>query len=357
MRICRSRYLCVLLLLLSSVSARVLAEQKAGFRGIGYLPGYTSSLAIDVSGDGSTVVGQLKGGPPPGPGYAAFKWTESDGMVNLGEISGPQMYYTTNAVSFDGSVVLGRYRHEIEMFQVFLWTLKDGMIPLGIDSTSLLMDLSADGSVVVGQYTQPFRWTKAGGIVYLGTMPGGNYSGGSYGVSADGNTIVGSGVSHLGPEGFRWTAATGRVGLGGLSGLNKTYPQAISADGSTIVGVSWSSPKTPEAFRWTKADGMVGLGFQTDSRGSEAYAVSADGAVVVGRNNTWQFIWDKANGMRVLRDVLVNDLGLDLTGWKLRAVTALSDDGLTIVGRGRNPKGYTEGWIATLPSTFFSASN
>jgi len=46
--------------------------------------------------------------------------------------------------------------------------------------------------------------------------------------------------------------------------------------------------------------------------------------------------------------VLVDDYGLDLTGWKLWKATAISDDGLTIVGSGENPNGETEAWIAYL---------
>ena len=49
------------------------------------------------------------------------------------------------------------------------------------------------------------------------------------------------------------------------------------------------------------------------------------------------FIWDNANGMRKLKDVLVNDFGLDLTGWTLTIARGISDDGLTIVGDGIKP--------------------
>jgi len=60
------------------------------------------------------------------------------------------------------------------------------------------------------------------------------------------------------------------------------------------------------------------------------------------------FIWDASNGMRNLVDVLVNDFGLDLTGWSVREATGISDDGLSIVGYGYH-EGNAEGWIATIP--------
>ena len=60
------------------------------------------------------------------------------------------------------------------------------------------------------------------------------------------------------------------------------------------------------------------------------------------------FIWDQANGMRELDEVLTA-LGLDLTDWTLAEARGISSDGLTIVGFGINPDGDTEAWMATIP--------
>ena len=93
--------------------------------------------------------------------------------------------------------------------------------------------------------------------------------------------------------------------------------------------------------------------------------VSADGSVVVGYSRSSfpggmddplgtptieAFIWDATNGMRSLQDVLTNDFGLGstLAGWTLTQATAISADGLTIVGLGFNPDGRNEAWIATI---------
>ena len=61
------------------------------------------------------------------------------------------------------------------------------------------------------------------------------------------------------------------------------------------------------------------------------------------------FIWDAVHGMRSLRDVLVSDFGLDLSGWTLRYAEGISDDGMTIIGHGNNPDGNTEAWMAVIP--------
>ncbi|MBI1924936.1 PEP-CTERM sorting domain-containing protein [Candidatus Poribacteria bacterium] len=83
---------------------------------------------------------------------------------------------------------------------------------------------------------------------------------------------------------------------------------------------------------------------------SQAFGVSADGSVVLGNSAAGQeaFIWDATNGMRNLRTVLVNDFGLDLTGWTLTEARAMSADGLAIVGNGINPNGQEEAWLADL---------
>ena len=58
------------------------------------------------------------------------------------------------------------------------------------------LDLSDDGSTVVGVYTsgnglESFRWTAGSGLVGLGDLDGGFFSGEATSVSADGSVIAG----------------------------------------------------------------------------------------------------------------------------------------------------------------------
>jgi uncharacterized membrane protein len=85
---------------------------------------------------------------------------------------------------------------------------------------------------------------------------------------------------------------------------------------------------------------------------SGTLAVSADGSVLVGADTSadmsqmYAFIWDQANGMRSLYDLLAPDV--DLSDWSLTSARGISADGLTIVGYGINPGGNTEAWMATV---------
>ena len=88
------------------------------------------------------------------------------------------------------------------------------MVSLGISGTYAL-DVSADGSVVVGYGIGAFRWTTEAGMVTLAEQ------GQSRGVSADGSVVVG--VKDDWP--FRWTAETGLVRLGDGASAN-----AVSGD-------------------------------------------------------------------------------------------------------------------------------
>jgi cysteine-rich repeat protein/probable HAF family extracellular repeat protein len=143
------------------------------------------------------------------------------------------------------------------------------------------------------------------------------------------------------------------MGLGDLGGtFPYSFARGVSADGSVIVGTS-SSASGSEAFRWTAAGGMEGLGdLEGGLFSSGAWAMSADGSVIVGycrsASGAEACIWDATGRLLELDQVLVSNFGLDLTGWTLERATGISDDGLTIVGFGTDPSGYTEAWIAVL---------
>ena len=334
--------------------------QAASFQGLGGLPGSFSSSATGVSADGSVVVGSST--RTPMWTTEAFRWTQATGMVGLGDLPGGDFGSHASEVSGDGSVVVGYGLSNTNFLKAFRWTQGTGMVELGDlpggGFDNFASGVSFDGSVVVGGSNtdigpQAFLWTQAMGTVGLGDLPGGSSLSWAQGVSFDGSTVVGYSQSANGQEAFRWTQATGMVGLGDLpGGTFSSIANVVSADGSVVGGGS-NSANGWEAFRWTQATGMAGLG---DLPGgifsSYATGISADGSVLVGysesANGQESFIWNSTQGMRSLQQVLTNDYGLDLTGWTLSIARAISADGLTVVGGGRNPSGNTEAWIARL---------
>lgn len=339
-----------------AVSLAIVAEAafalEPSFTGIGDLPGGKfTSYASGVSSDGSLVTGRswsVAGGE-------AVRWTPSGGISALAGVSGDYRSTYARAVSADGGTVVGEaYRINSGYRLPYSWTAAGGMVLLdelpGGDLSSSASDVSADGQVVVGHSAgKPVVWTGGGSPVFVGSLYGleGGYA---QAVSNDGTVIVGA--SHAGDghyEPFLWTAATGMVGLGFLPGHDDGRVGDLSGDGRAVVGQSAN-----KAFLWTAGTGVVDISAGSGAISSDAYAVSGDGSVVVGRaywesNNPRPFIWDEAGGLRDLQDVLVTDYGLDLSGWTLISADGISDDGLTIVGFGRNPAGTTEGFVAVVP--------
>ena len=160
-------------------------------------------------------------------------------------------------------------------------------------------------------------------------------------------------LGESGYEAFRWTQAGGLEPLGEMAGGSfGSLAYGISPDGSVILGASWS-PLGLEAFRWTRSGGFEGLG---DLPGGEfagcANAASVGGAVIVGESKSdagmEAFYWTRETGMLDLRELL-EDLGLDLTGWVLKRANDVSDDGMTVVGSGTDPDGNWQAWVATVP--------
>jgi probable HAF family extracellular repeat protein len=126
---------------------------------------------------------------------------------------------------------------------------------------------------------------------------------------------------------------------------------AVSGNGNVVAGDS-DSTNGREAFRWTAGGGMTPLGdLPGGAFTSLATAANYDGSVIVSVGTTTTsgaaFFWDAEHGMRSLKDAL-NQLGVDTTGWDLRAAKAISDDGNTIAGWGQY-NGVDQVFVATVP--------
>ncbi|MFK0208850.1 autotransporter domain-containing protein [Agrobacterium sp. NPDC090283] len=177
-----------------------------GMQSLGVPSGGRASVAYGVNADGSVIVGEYSAGST-----RAFRWTETDGIMrDLGVLPGSTQS-TAWAVSDDGSVVVGDSRFTIgpnaHEWRAFRWSAATGaMEPLGAlagGTASVAYGLSANGSVVVGEAKsgtgqRGFRWTEATGMVSVEDWLRGNgvtvtsdFTFNAFGVSADGNIIVG----------------------------------------------------------------------------------------------------------------------------------------------------------------------
>jgi len=349
------------------------AVGAAGFRGLGDLPGGSvGSWATAVSANGRVVVGSSRSAL----GSEAFRWSRAEGMTGLGDfppngtLFDPDDLSSSKAydVSADGSVIVGhgtalecpRGACFPERF-AFRWSEATGMVsplpgvdPPNVGQPSTAYGVSDDGSVVVGSRWEflgnqsTFAFGVAGPNPFNQCCPeyAEQLAASADGLMAVGHTQVGA-PPNVVVQAFRWRGAASDL-LGALGGASDhSRAVATSADGSVVVGVSSSS--LTEGFHWTEASGMLSLGsIQPDD-------LSADGSLVVGSVNPEPGIpggaamWDDSHQIRLVKDVLENEHGLDLTGWQLTRATGVSADGLVIVGEGVDPAGNPQAWLARLP--------
>jgi probable HAF family extracellular repeat protein len=91
----------------------------------------------------------------------------------------------------------------------------------------------------------------------LGDLPGGSIDSLAFGVSADGQVVVGRSIGENGQQmPFRWTAQNGMTSIGFLPGDGGGTAYKVSADGNVIVGFSGGMPSglggyaLHRSFRW-----------------------------------------------------------------------------------------------------------
>ena len=316
--------------------------------------------ATAVSADGLVVIGYAANVPDNSGGEAGltrmegFRWTQSGGFLDLGNFrTSPGKEETLPlATSSDGSVIVGLAIISDSFPWAFRWTQGGGLTNMGICDNAH-MALSADGTVFVAtgfatitegdvsrEIERPFRETSQG-RTYLDPFPETLSSdrGVAEGVSADGSVIAGT---WNGTTTFRWTAGGGMTNLGKLDGDVFSECAGISGDGKVVFGVSFGTRS--RAFRWTAEAGMSALNLSSWFN-SAASSASLDGRVIVGSADGFPFIWDVTNGSRMLKEVLAEDYGLDVGGWRPNdQFLRISSDGRTIIGNG-DTKGP---WIARI---------
>ena len=338
--------------------------------GLGFLAGENKwSLATGVSADGKVIVGESGSSPYED----AFRWTETDGMRGICKSAGV-LGCSECSVSSDGTVVIGKMIGGY----AFRWTAKHGMVGLPTlrYQYSHANAVSGDGSVVVGYFTATdcdhaaCRWTTEDQKI-------------SFEFQADefrGQYTARDLIAAIATKRIEVPEAPSEV-----KSLNKLlrgpslclrYPHiSLSEEADAlrkrelklnaeerlrlnrfILEAAFRRNCPPKELMQRLGD-LAGPKRTRDTR-TEALAITKDGSVIVGYSCGDAFVWDRVNGMRSLKKVLADDYHLDLTGWSLEKATGISDDAKTIIGEGwrankdifgqERPRGYDEAWIAHL---------
>lgn len=244
--------------------------------------------------------------------------------------------------------------------RAFRWTQADGMIDLGTLRTdnmgnSYAYGVNAAGSVVVGSAfysgatAHAFRWTQDTGMTDLGTLTANN-TGESMakGINAIGDIVVGSAYSGTDHHAFRWTLDAGSSTQGTMTDLGtlrtgntgRSSANAVNAAGDVVVGYA-SSETGFHAFRWTLTEGMTNLGtLHTDkiTGYSDAYGVNAAGDVVVGsaysESGQRAFRWTSTTGMQSIEDWLTaNGVTVNASAPKTMEAKGVNAAGDVVVGQ------------------------
>jgi probable HAF family extracellular repeat protein len=173
----------------------------------------TSAYGLSGTVNAPVAVGAaIKGSDMFGPTFHAFRWTPTAELQDLGLTTGTESI--ANAISADGSVIVGEARDANRFWRAFRWTAATGMVDLGTLSgpESNAVAVNKDGTVIVGtsltsglsDSNEFFRWTAKTGMQDIKTalQENGVHSADNWvqlstavGVSADGTVIVGYGLS------------------------------------------------------------------------------------------------------------------------------------------------------------------
>ena len=219
-------------------------------------------------------------------------------------------------VSADGAVVVGNYHNYHFDASPFIWSQSSGEEEPEPFIDGWASCILKDGSVMYGAtYYRGFKWTRDNGTEYIEDLPE------VLDTSADGSVVVGTG-SGEDDRPILWTEDGGMVVLGQSSGAAR----AVSNDGTVVAGYSYGDQQA-QAFRWTESEGMTGLGYLSGASDSSANGISGDGSIIVGESGNQAFRWTESEGM--------TGLGY-LTGASDSVAYGISGDGSIIVGESGN---------------------
>ncbi len=255
---------------------------------------------------------------------------------------------SVSAISFDGTVAAGA----CDTFPVTWKGTAPSIFGLTIGTSSAtLAGANLDGTILTGTLVASDGFTQHSGLwtsttptllTELGPSTGSN----AVGMSSDGSFIVGnvflsSSAAGLG-QAYRWTRATGVMGLVPLIPGTPAFSQAVgvSANGDKVIFIA----KGFGTAVWTASTNALALLPTTFS----PRAISGDGTTVVGNDPNVPALWTGGTTSTDLT-ARITSLGVNLGGFVLNEVTAVSNNGKVLVGSGSSSTGVGQGWVIVLP--------
>lgn len=249
-------------------------------------------------------------------------------------------------VSYDGTVAVGASALTPPfpggLGPGWSWSTSGGLQAVtgpGLLTNSGAYGISGDGNFVLGETgvspptdspTLAYRYNRSTGQAdNVGVLPGGFTRSRATSASADGSVVAGFSADRLGSfeRAFRWTAETGIQPLPvGTGGYFQSETCAVSADGQTIVG--WANNGTTvRAMRWTGAGSFSVLPALPGFSSAGAYGLNSTGTIAVGDSSV-----TTGSVHATMWDGLVPiDLGVPM-GYFRSAAYGVDDTGSVIVG-------------------------
>ena len=264
-----------------------------GYQSLGTLGATWSMSTTAISGDGNVIAGNAFDTAAATPVQTAFRWTAGVGLQALPSLAstvpvGLSVSASANAISRDGSTVIGNSRGSDGLLQAVFWKsgaitglgFVPGSTPASAETDALAAN--ADGSIIVGTSSanRAWRWTSASGMQDLNLIAanaGLNRNGyvltDAVGVSDNGQFITGNSfnaaqdqslgfVLHLAQVTQSRLIVTIRLpGVTQTSIVNQTFSTQVDAklNGATVFTRTVTDPISGAAGVTALADARASL--------------------------------------------------------------------------------------------------
>jgi hypothetical protein len=302
---------------------------------------------LHLADDGTVLLTQIHRVEPYGAHN--YKWNKNTGYEPLG--SGSSLY--TGAISHDGQYALltppplfsGTYKYHTP----------EGVLEVGKANWAgqEIRFMSANGRVLAApQYAEGRVNLWVNGVIQRGLNYPADTSMMNISESGDRILLV---KGNTDSDGQRYNSASflGRDGVITDIPVDFKGLPRMSDDGHSVTSTMYHAECAVgmSVIYNDIIGGLTEIGCMEDTMTPNQ--ISPDGSIVTGYrggNSTYPegaYIWDQANGVRDLKEILLQN-GHNVYGWTNFRVTDISADGLKLVGTGLNEAGEKSGFITEV---------